>query len=151
MNFQLIYFPFLSTLSWPPKQFTWCEGQWHDEIIILIQESHSPFPPRKIIYLLFCHNDELTEEWMEQRAGEWVKERVKKMEQNKSIRIFLSQAIWNANEFSIFSSRLEFMEINRKQKSPKREAFESTIRVNVCLEWCGVYVNDLRTMTNNGL
>lgn len=27
-------------------------GQCHDEIIILIQESHSPFPPR-IIYLVF--------------------------------------------------------------------------------------------------
>lgn len=67
------------------------------------------------------------EEW----TGEW-RER-ERAEQNKSIRIFLSQAIWNANEFSIFFPvGLEFMEIIKK--SPKKKLRVCVARVCERLE-----------------
>lgn len=58
--------------------------------------------------------------------------------QNKSIRIFLSQAIWNANEFSIFQSARFYGNNKGKkknsQKLPKKahKSCEYEKRVRVC-------------------
>lgn len=66
-----------------------------------------PFPLRTNEHYLFISF------WASQTFSDTLSprmnERERRQKQNKSIRIFLSQAIENANEFSIFSSRLEFM------------------------------------------